>query len=69
MEASNQRNEEASKPSSGQSRQWSRRALAYQSATSLARLEGKARNDALERHFEQFPPDIGTSLVCRTIRF
>jgi hypothetical protein len=41
-------------------RQWSRRALAYQSATSLARLTGEARDQALERHFEQFPPTIAT---------
>ena len=44
--------------------QRSRTALAYQSATALSRLKGAARREALERHFEKFPPAIGSHRSC-----
>jgi hypothetical protein len=53
-------------PAAPATRGWSRTALAYQSATALDRLTGSARDAALERHFEQFPPAIGSrATTCR----
>jgi len=57
---------EARTTSAPATRNWSRTALAYQSATALDRLTGSARDSALERHFEQFPPAIGSrAAACR----
>ena len=41
----------------------SRQALATRSLTAADRLTGAARGEALEQHFEDFPPVIGSS--CR----